>query len=266
MYSIAVFLGMGVLTGFLSSMFGFGGGFVVIPVLYLLLPHLHVPHFLVMHVAVGTSLAIMIVNALNSTISHHRQHHILWFIFFRMAPAIAVGSLIGGLVSPFIGGNILRYLFILFVVYTIISSLVKKTFIDIGDHDIKIPNRVKTSFLGTGIGFIATLLGIGGSVLTIPFLRSCKLKMVNAVSLATPLSLPIAIVGTITSVFTGMQQPDLPSWCFGFVYIPAFIGMVIGGFIGVPIGSRVAHHMPDRLFSRIYIVLLVVVVITMIFE
>lgn len=266
MYLIAAFLGMGILTGFLSSMFGFGGGFVVIPILYLLLPQLHVPHSLVMHVAVGTSLAIMIVNAMNSTVSHHRQRHILWFIFFRMAPAIAVGSLIGGLVSPFIEGNILRYLFILFVIYTIVSSLVKKTFVEAKDNDIQMPGQVVTSLVGTAVGFIATLLGVGGSMITIPFLRKCQLKMVNAVSLATPLSLPIAIVGAITSVFTGAQQSDLPSWCFGFVYIPAFIGIVIGGFIGVPIGTRVAHHMPDRLFSKIYILLLAVVVITMIFE
>ncbi|MGM0943139.1 MAG: sulfite exporter TauE/SafE family protein [Bacillota bacterium] len=263
---IIVFLVFGVLTGFLSSMFGFGGGFVVIPVLYLLLPKLNVPDSLVMHMAIGTSLAIMIVNSINSTISHHRKGHILWYIFFQLAPVIAVGALIGGLFSPFIAGDILRYLFIMFAIYTIISSLMKKTFIDMKDNHIKMPNRIKTSFIGLGVGVIATLLGIGGSVITIPFLRSCRLKMVNAVSLATPLSLPIAIVGAATSIFNGIQHPDLPTWSLGFVYIPAFIGIVAGGFIGVPIGTRIAHHMPDRLFSKVYLSLLVIVVIAMIFE
>ncbi|WP_085520682.1 sulfite exporter TauE/SafE family protein [Tuberibacillus sp. Marseille-P3662] len=266
MYLIALFLAIGILTGLLSSMFGFGGGFVVIPVLYLLLPNLNVPDSLVMHVAVGTSLAVMIVNAINSTISHHRKGHILWFIFLRMAPGIACGALIGGVMASFIGGNILRYLFILFMIYTIASSLIKKTFVDIKDNDIAMPDPTKTSLLGGGIGFIATLLGVGGSVIIIPFLRKCQLKMINAVSLATPLSLPVAVIGTITSIWTGMQEPGLPPWCLGFVYIPAFIGIVVGGFIGVPIGTRIAHHLPDRLFSKIYLALLIVVVMTMIFE
>ncbi|WP_233505379.1 sulfite exporter TauE/SafE family protein [Sporosarcina sp. BI001-red] len=261
-----IFLAFGILTGFLSSMFGFGGGLVVIPVLYLLLPKLNVPDSLVMHVAIGTSLAIMIVNSINSTISHHRKAHIIWFIFFQLAPAIAVGALIGGLSSPFVTGDVLRYLFILLVIYTLVSSLLKRSFIEVNTESIMMPSRTKTSFVGVGIGFIATLLGVGGSLMTIPFLRNCRLKMVNAVSLATPLSLPIAILGAGTSIFNGLQQPDLPSWSFGFVYIPAFIGIVVGGFIGVPVGTRVAHRLPDQLFSKIYLALLVVVVFTMIFE
>lgn len=266
MYLIVNFLVFGILIGFLSSMFGFGGGFVVIPVLYLLLPKLDVPDSLVMHIAIGTSLAIMIVNSINSTISHHRKGHILWFIFFQLAPTIAVGALIGGFFSPFIEGDMLKYLFILFLIFTIISSLIRKTFIHVTDNTIKMPSRIKTSFIGIGIGFIATLLGVGGSVIVIPFLRNCRLKMVNAVSLATPLSIPIAVLGTIAAIFNGIQQPDLPSWSLGFVYIPAFIGIVAGGFIGVPIGTRIAHHMPDRLFSKVYLFLLIIVVISMIIE
>lgn len=266
MYLLIIFLSFGILTGFLSSMFGFGGGLVVIPVLYILLPELNFPDSLVMHVAIGTSLAIMIVNSINSTISHHRKDHVLWFIFLQLAPAIAVGALIGGLLSPYIEGDILRYLFIGLVIYTIISSFIGKSFINVNTYMIKMPSRIKTSLIGGGVGFIATLLGVGGSLMTIPFLRTCRLKMVNAVALATPLSLPIAIVGATTSIFNGMQQTGLPPWSFGFVYIPAFFGIVVGGFIGVPVGTRIAHRLPDQLFSKVYLSLLVVVVITMIIK
>ena len=265
MYLIIIFLTFGVLTGILSSLFGFGGGFVVIPVLYLVLPTMNFPDSLVMHVAIGTSLAIMIVNSINSTLSHHRKKHILWFIFLQLAPAIAIGALVGGVISPYIEGDILRYLFIGLIIYTIISSLIGSKFFNVNTDYIKMPSRIKTSLIGGGVGFISTLLGVGGSLMTIPFLRTCRLKMINAVALATPLSLPIAIVGATTSIFNGMQQPNLPAWSFGFVYIPAFAGIVIGGFAGVPIGTRIAHRIPDQLFSKIYIILLIVVVITMIF-
>lgn len=264
MYLLIIFLSFGILTGFLSSMFGFGGGFVVIPVLYVLLPELNFPDELVMHVAIGTSLAIMIVNSVNSTISHHRKGHVLWFIFRQLAPMIAVGALIGGLTSPLVKGDTLRYLFIALIIYTIISSLIGNKFVNVNTDQIRMPGRIKTAAVGGGVGFISTLLGVGGSLMTIPFLRTCRLKMVNAVSLATPLSLPIAIVGSITSIFVGLQRTDLPPWSFGYVYLPAFIGIVVGGFIGVPIGTRISHRLPDALFSKIYLALLVVVVITMI--
>ncbi|WP_312117133.1 sulfite exporter TauE/SafE family protein [Brevibacillus reuszeri] len=263
---IAGFLAIGILTGILSSMFGFGGGFVLIPVMYLLLPGFDVPEAAIMHVAIGTSLAVMIVNSINSTISHHRKQHVIWSIFFRLAPAIAVGALLGGLSTPFVQGDILRYLFILLVVYTIVTSIWKKSFLDVDGLSFTLPTPIKTSSLGLGIGFLATLLGVGGSVLTVPFLRKRGLAMLHAVSLANPLSLPIAIVGAITSIATGLQQPGLPAWCFGFVYVPAFLGIVLGGFLGVPLGTRIAHRLPDRLFSKIYLSLLVVVVLIMVFE
>lgn len=265
MYLLLIFLTFGIVTGLLSSMFGFGGGFVVIPVLYWVLPRLDFPDELVMHAAIGTSLAIMIVNSINSTLSHHRKKHILWYIFWKLAPFIAIGALAGGLISPYIDGDILRYLFIALIVYTIISSLIGKQFFTVNTETIQMPSRIKTSLIGGSVGFISTLLGVGGSLMTIPFLRSCRLKMLSAVSLATPLSLPIALFGATTSIFNGFGQPELPAWSFGYVYLPAFAGIVIGGFAGVPIGTRVAHRLPDRLFSKIYIGLLVVVVFTMIF-
>lgn len=261
-----VFLAIGILTGVLSSLFGFGGGFVLIPVMYLLLPGFGVPEAFIMHVAIGTSLAIMIANSINSTISHHRKQHVIWPIFIRLAPAIAVGALMGGLSAPFIQGNILRYLFILLVVYTIVMSIRKKSFLDVDGLKFTLPTPFKTSSLGLGIGFLATMLGVGGSVITVPFLRKRGLAMLHAVSLANPLSLPIAIVGAATSIATGLQQPGLPEWCLGFVYMPAFLGIVLGGFIGVPLGTRIAQHLPDRLFSKIYLILLVVVVLIMVFE
>lgn len=263
---LILFLIFGIFTGLLSSMFGFGGGFVVIPVLYFSLPLLDVPKPLVMHIAIGTSLAIMIVNSMNSTLSHQRKGHILWYVFIRIAPVIAVGALIGGVSSAYVEGDILRYLFILLLIYTILSSFMNKSFIEVRENSARLPGRGKTSVLGVGVGFISSLLGVGGSVIIIPFLRRCQFKMVNAVSLATPLSLPTAVVGAVASIFTGMQQSWLPAWSFGFIYIPAFLGIVAGGFIGVPIGTRLSHRMPDRLFSKIYLALLIIVVIIMIFE
>ncbi|GGE33700.1 UPF0721 transmembrane protein [Pullulanibacillus camelliae] len=266
MILIIEFLAIGVLTGILSSLFGFGGGIIVVPVLYWLLPGQHIPDSLVMHVAIATSLAIMIINSTNSTLSHHKKGNIIWPIFLKLAPAIAVGAFIGSLVAHYFSDEVLRYLFIAFLLYTIISSFLKKSFIRVEANDIQMPRQMLTNFVGSGIGIIATLLGVGGSILTVPFLRRCKLKMINAVALATPLSLPIALVGSVSSIFTGLTQAHLPATCFGYINLPAFLGIAIGGFIGVPIGIRLAQKLPDQLFSKVYLLLLLLVTCAMIFN
>ncbi len=53
-------------------MFGFGGGFIVVPILFTFLPDT-IPAEYLMHTAIGTSLAVMIINSLNSTLNHAKK-------------------------------------------------------------------------------------------------------------------------------------------------------------------------------------------------
>jgi uncharacterized protein len=263
---VILYLVIGIIVGILSSMFGFGGGLVIVPVLFWLLPQQNVPPHLVMFVAVATSLAIMIINSANSTYFHHKRGNVIWGIFLKMSPFISVGALFGAFASGIIGGEILRYFFVGFLVYIILISFYKNDFFSGATGKLNLPSYPKLGFSGTMIGFLAVMLGIGGSVLTVPFLRRSNLRMVNAVALAVPLGLPTAIVGASSYVFLGLKHTDLPSDCFGFVHIPALIGMGAGGFLGVPLGSIIASKMPDHLFSKIYLGLLIIVVISMLIK
>ncbi|MGV2686620.1 TSUP family transporter, partial [Clostridium perfringens] len=129
-----------------------------------------------------------------------------------------------------------------------------------------LPGRLSRFVIGSFIGIISTLLGIGGSVMTIPYLRKYGMRMLHAVALATPLGLPVAIVGASTYLASGLRVAGMPDSTIGFIYIPALIGFSLGGLIGVPIGRRWAQKIPDTLFFRIYLWILIIVVITMIIE
>ncbi|KMK95709.1 sulfite exporter TauE/SafE family protein [Rossellomorea marisflavi] len=262
--SLIMFGLIGILIGILSSMFGFGGGFVVVPVLYAFLPDT-IPHEYLMHTAIGSSLAVMIINSFNSTYNHSRKGNIKWSVFKKLAGFIAAGSLIGGIVAIFIDSEVLRILFIALLGYILISNLLKKTFTsDREDDDFQLPGKKASAFFGTGIGFISTLLGIGGSVMTIPFLRKQGMRMLNAVALATPLGLPIAIVGAFSYLVSGLQVDHMPASTIGFIYLPALVGFTVGGFIGVPFGRKWAQKLPDGVFSKAYLAILAVVIIMMI--
>nr|WP_239586844.1 sulfite exporter TauE/SafE family protein [Shouchella xiaoxiensis] len=255
---------IGILIGIFSSLFGFGGGLVVVPVLFAFLPDT-IPSNYLMHTAIGTSLAVMIINSLNSTYNHAKKGNVQWPIFKRLAGYIAIGSLIGGIVAIYLNSNFLRFAFIALLVYVLLSSLIKKTFtMDVEDRVYQNPTHKSATFVGIIIGFISTLLGVGGSTMTIPYLRNRGMRMLHAVALATPLGLPIAIVGTISFLVTGLAVETMPSSTVGFIYIPALIGFTIGGFIGVPIGRAFAQNLPDKLYSKIYLLLLLIVIMTMI--
>ncbi|GAJ98141.1 sulfite exporter TauE/SafE family protein [Geomicrobium sp. JCM 19055] len=264
MLAILLFTLIGIFIGIMSSLFGFGGGFIVVPILYAFLPE-SIPHAYLMHTAIGTSLAVMIVNSFNSTLNHAKQGNVHWPVFHYLAIFIAIGSLFGAVAASFIESEWLRYAFIGFLLYVIVSNIIKKTFTTaITDSHFRFPKRQYAGANGVCIGWISSMLGIGGSVMTIPYLRKRGLNMLHAVALATPLGLPIAIVGTTTYMILGANVSGMPASTLGFIYIPALIGFTIGGFAGVPIGRRIAQVLPDKIFSKAYLVLLAIVVVFMI--
>jgi len=73
---------IGILTGILAGLFGFGGGFVIVPLVYHLFPKFGMltsanQHF-AMQVGVATSTAVVIVGTAYSAFKHHRAGNIDW--------------------------------------------------------------------------------------------------------------------------------------------------------------------------------------------
>ena len=79
----------GLAVGFLTGLFGVGGGFLIIPVLVLMLG-------ITMPVAVGTSLVIIVANSAAGLVSHLSSTSIDWAITAAFAGTAIVGSLIAG--------------------------------------------------------------------------------------------------------------------------------------------------------------------------
>jgi len=256
-YMIIPYLGFGTLTGITASLFGLGGGLIVVPTLLWLLPSEGIPHEIVMHAAIATSLAVMILNSLNSTYHHAIRGNILWKKVYTLSPCIAVGSMIGVWSSGFLSHPIMKTCFVLFMGYTIFKTLLSKHFIYASSEKKLVkPSILTTYLLGMTIGFIATTLGIGGSVMTVPLLRRWNAKMVQATATANPLSIPIALVGSLGNLVFLHNDAPLPHF-LGWIYLPAFLGIAIGGFLGVPLGVKISKFIPDQAFAKMYMALLI---------
>jgi len=68
--------------------------------------------------------------------------------------------------------------------------------------------------------------------------------------------LPIAIAGATGFIVTGWNAIDLPAYSSGYVYWPAFLGIVIASILTAPIGARLAHRLPAAQLKRIFAILL----------
>ena len=107
---------------------------------------------------------------------------------------------------------------------------------------------------GISIGAVATFLGVGGSAMTVPLLHRCGLSMSRATSMANPLSLPVALAGTLTYMaMAGFTGFDLGQWFVGYVDLMAFAVLTLGALLGISLAAPWIGRMPDRLHVWVYI-------------
>ena len=109
------------------------------------------------------------------------------------------------------------------------------------------------------IGAVSAIVGIGGGSMTVPFLHACRVDMRQAVATSSACGLPIALSGTLGFVWAGWGQAQLPPLSSGFVYWPAFAGIVLTSTLLAPVGARLAHSLPLDVLKRAFALLLLVV-------
>ncbi|QLL11949.1 sulfite exporter TauE/SafE family protein [Pseudomonas chlororaphis] len=258
----------GCMTGISAVLFGFGGGFVVVPLLYRLLLGSHGADDAVaqsaMHIAVATSTCVMIVNALMATGKHRRAGNLIRHYLWPLGGYIGLGAIAGAVLAMAVSGEVMRYAFIAYLALTIADCLLRRGFLE--RVDTRAPRRLGRleTTGGLGIGAIATFLGVGGSVMTVPLLRRCGLSMTQATSMANPLSVPVALAGTLTYMaLAGFSRFDLGPWFIGYVDLLAFAVLTLGSLLGIRLASPWIGRIPDRLHAWVYIGLLVLVMLGM---
>jgi len=95
-------------------------------------------------------------------------------------------------------------------------------------------------------------------------LRRCGLSMSQATSMANPLSLPVAVAGTVTYMaMARFSEFDLGSWFIGYVDLLAFAVLTMGSLLGIRLATPWIGRIPDRVHAWVYVGLLVMVMLSM---
>ncbi len=259
LFDIFYLLILGTATGVLSGLLGFGGGVFVVPCLYIFF---HLKGFSgdqIMQLAIGTSLATMIATSIVATWSHQRKKSVLWKITKKLIPSIAIGSILGVLLAKYLPSAFLAQIFGIFMLLLSIYIL----FSAIHTTDIPSPSHIILHFCGSVIGFLSSLLGIGGGTISVPLFVTLKIPLKNAIATSSSLTVITAFIGTIGYCIAGWGESFPRS--FSFFYIPGFLIMSLMTTLTAPFGVKLAYFLPIKVLKLICAFVLICIALAMIF-
>lgn len=243
-------LGMG--SGFIAGLFGVGGGLTIVPILLILFQAQGFPEGQLMHLALGTAMATIVVTSVSSMRAHHQHGGVRWDIFRLMTPGLVAGTFVGSLFASRVPTDTMAIVFTGIVYWASLQML-----LDIKPKPTReLPGAAGLIGVGGVIGGVSSLVAAGGGFLSVPFMVLCNVNIRQAVGTSSALGFPIALAGVIGYVVGGWSVADLPAPHLGFVYLPAFLGVVLTTVFMAPVGARLAHSLPVKQLKRAFGVML----------
>ena len=265
---LIIFLIIGALAGFAAGLFGVGGGTIIVPLLFIVFTQMDYPADIVMHLALGTSLATIIITSISSLMAHNKKGAVMWPVFKNLTPGLVLGCFLGAGIAGQISGLYLQLIvgvFLLWVAYKMFFGGKKQVGSNAGsvnqtnNANTALPSKPKQLAAGGVIGVASAIFGIGGGSLTVPYLTRYGVGMQKAVGTSAACGLPIAIAGALGFMIFGMQQQINVDNTIGFVHIYAFLGISIMSFFTAKLGAKVAHILSPQLLKKCFAILLTVV-------
>jgi uncharacterized membrane protein YfcA len=250
---------LGSVVGVMAGLLGIGGGLLVVPALLWLLPQANVAHDIVMQIALATSLASIVLTSGSSAFNHFKLGNVDFYLIKGLVPGVVLGGIAGSYIAELIPSHLLPKIFsvivLMLAVQMFISIRVKST--------RQMPGLLGCSISGGIIGTVASLAGIGGGSLTVPYLSMHGVEMRKAIGSASLCGTMIAIAGMVGFVFHGLSVEHLPEFSVGYVYLPALIGIASTSVLTTKIGASLAFKLPTRTLKKVFAAFLICIGIKM---
>ena len=251
---LLMYILVGAIAGVLAGLLGIGGGLVIVPMLVFCFVRQGIPDAVIMHVALGTSLASIMFTSVSSFSAHHKRGAVHWHVVRKIVIGIFTGTFIGSCIAAQLSTRFLKGFFVVFLYYVAFQLLTNKK----PKPSRQIPGNAAMFGVGNVIGIVSSLVGIGGGTLSVPFMIWCNMAVHHAIGTSAAIGFPIAIAGTIGYIYNGLKTAGLPPHSLGYVYLPALAGIVVTSMLTAPLGVRLAHSLPVDRLKRVFAVLLLV--------
>jgi uncharacterized membrane protein YfcA len=253
----------GVVSGIAAGLLGIGGGAIIVPALSNALLLLGYDADVVQHVAVGTSLAIIIPTGIMSALAHHKRGALDLNVLRLWVPFIVTGTFIGGLMDGLFSGDVLRIVFAIMafvIAANIIFAFQTKLMGHL--HGSSLTHRI-SAFV---VGYISSLMGIGGGSLTVPTLVAFGATMHAAVGTSAAVGVAIAISGTLGFIISGWGAGGLPPLSLGYINLVALVLVAVLAALFAPLGAALAHRLDQKTLKYVFAAFLIVVGLNMLWK
>ena len=256
-YLLTVLAIAAAVAGFMAGLLGVGGGIIMVPALYYAFTVLEFDIVTRMHLAVGTSLAIIIPTSIISTLTH-REHDA---VDFNMVKSFGIFILIGVFFGTFLAVNLKTPALVLF--FSIFAFMVGLFFIFLREKLVDNPKQISNfikNISGILIGFISIPLGIGGGSLMVPFMRTFGYDIRKSIGTAAAVGFLIAVTGTITMITGGkiIDNVNTP-FSLGYINLLGFIVFVPVTMIMARLGAKAVYKIDKKILSKIFGTFLILV-------
>lgn len=239
----AALLFAALLSGFLAGLFGVGGGAITVPVLFTTYNAVGIDPALTMHMAVGTSLAMIVPTSIRSLRTHLKRDVVDRKLLREWLFVVPVGAIAGGAIAGYLSSEALRGIFAFIALVLGVRMVIGKLPFVLGTD---LPGRFGRTVSGFIIGVLSALMGIGGGVLNNTFMTLHGRSIHQAVATSAGVGALIALPGTIPYIVSGFGRAGLPPLSFGFVSVATVVVLVPISLLVVAWGANVAHRLSRR--------------------
>lgn len=229
--------------GFLAGLFGIGGGAILVPALYEAFRIVGVDPVIVMHLCLGTSLAVMIPTTFTSFRSHKEHGLVDMGLLRRIAPWIVVGVVLGALIARVAPSRTLQWIWAFCGACLALKMALGRDDWRLGEE---LPKSLVTEVVALLTGLVSTLMSIGGASFMVAFMSLYGRPLLPSVSTSSGLGPLIAIPGTIGFIWAGWDAPGLPPFSLGFISLIGAALIIPVSVWAAPMGVRLAHGLPKR--------------------
>ncbi|MGL3827011.1 sulfite exporter TauE/SafE family protein [Candidatus Pelagibacter communis] len=242
--------------GFVAGLFGIGGGLITVPFLYYIFNSLGVDQQYLMHLAVGTSFAIIIPTSTVSVLTHHKFKAVDFEIVKNYGLFVVMGVVLGTIFAASLKTKTLILFFSIVILLLSIYLLLLKE----KEKSIIIPIKLHLKIiLGTIVGFISAPMGIGGAIMNVPILKFFGYSINRAIGSAAAIGFLISVFGAIGFLISGSYLKTNIPLSIGFLNIPAFLIFIPITTFMARIGARTVHKIDKNKISKIFGIFLLIV-------
>ena len=242
--------------GFVAGLFGIGGGLITVPFLYYIFGNLGIDQTYIMHLAVGTSFAIIIPTSLVSVLTHHKFDAVDFNIVKSYGIFVVIGVIVGTIFAATLKTKSLVLFFSIVILFLGIYLLLIK------EKEQNIISEMKLYLkimLGSIVGFISAIMGIGGAVMNVPILKFFGYTINKAIGSAAAIGFLIALFGATGFLISGSYLNTNLPLSIGFLNVPAFLIFIPITTFMARLGARTVHKIDKNKISKFFGIFLLIV-------